>query len=386
LILNRIEFLALRSKLLAVEEITMDNDIYKKLAKHLSALGMGYPEKEELLEILKVNFTALEAEVALAIPSKVIPFEAVRVDEINHRLDLSKEELEKILSNLAQRGLLYSKKLKDGETGYALQQFGYGFPQTFFWKGVDSPNAKKMAELIVKYAGKDQLNEAYGKTSTKALRYVPASLSLDPESHAVFPFEMMDELIQKVTTIALVHCPCRATAELIGKKRCDHPLEACIKYDELAEYVIEKGIGKKITKQEALQIIKKSEEAGLVHLVDNAREGIKHTCNCCGCCCWSVGTIRRKKIPRDVLMATYFLRETDQEKCTGCGLCVDICPVQVVKMEGDFPAVDKEWCIGCGVCAVPCPTSAVKLVRKSDSIPPKDFKELHSQILRERKT
>ena len=364
----------------------MDNDIYKKLAKHLSALGMGYPEKEELLEILKVNFTALEAEVALAIPSKVIPFEPVRVDEINHHLDLSKEELEKILSNLAQRGLLYSKKLKDGETGYALQQFGYGFPQTFFWKGVDTPNAIKMAELIVKYAGKDELNEAYGKTSTKALRYVPASLSLDPESHAVFPFEMMDELIQKVTTIALVHCPCRATAQLIGKKRCDHPLEVCIKYDELAEYVIEKGIGKKITKQEALQIIKKSEEAGLVHLVDNAREGIKHTCNCCGCCCWSVGTIRRKKIPRDVLMATYFLRETDQEKCTGCGLCVDICPVQVIKMEGDFPAVDKEWCIGCGVCAAPCPTSAVKLVRKSDSIPPKDFKELHSQILRERKT
>ncbi len=364
----------------------MDNDIYRKLAKHLSALGMGYPEKEELLEILKENFTPLEAEVALAIPSKVIPFEPVQVDEIGLHLRLSKEELEKILSNLAQRGLLYSKKLKDGETGYALQQFGYGFPQTFFWKGVDTPNAKKMAEMIVKYAGKDELNQAYGETRTKGFRYVPASLSLDPGSHAVFPFEMMEELIQKVATIALVHCPCRTTTQLIGKKRCDHPLEVCIKFDELAEYVIEKGIGKKITKEEALQILKESEKAGLVHLVDNAREGIKHTCNCCGCCCWSVGTIRRKKIPRDVLMATYFLRETDKERCTGCGQCVGICPVQVIKMEGDFPVVDKEWCIGCGVCAIPCPSSAIKLVRKSDAIPPKDFKELHSQILRERKT
>jgi NAD-dependent dihydropyrimidine dehydrogenase PreA subunit len=172
---------------------------------------------------------------------------------------------------------------------------------------------------------------------------------------------------------------------LIGKKRCDHPLENCIKYDELAEYLIEKGIGKEITKKEALEVIRKSEEAGLVHMVDNAREGIKHTCNCCGCCCWSVGTIRRKRIPRDVLMATYFLRETDRERCTGCGECVDICPVQVIKMEGDFPVVDKEWCIGCGVCAVPCPTSAVKLVRRSDAIPPKDFIELHREILRERK-
>jgi len=363
----------------------MGEEIYKRLAKHLSALGMGYPEKEELLEILRENFTPLEAEVALVIPTKVIPFEPTPVSEIEPHLSISREELESILSNLAQRGLLFSKKIKDGNTGYALQQFGYGFPQTFFWRGVNTPIAKKMAELVAKYSGKEQLKEVYGNTKTKAFRYVPASLSLEPEQHAVFPFEMMGEVIKKVKVIALVHCPCRATAHLIGKKRCDHSLENCIKYDELAEYLIEKGIGKEITKQEALEVIRKSEDAGLVHMVDNAREGIKHTCNCCGCCCWSVGTIRRKKIPRDVLMATYFLRETDQEKCTGCGECVEICPVNVIKMEGDFPVIDKEWCIGCGVCAVPCPTGAVKLVRKSDAIPPKDFKELHQEILKERK-
>jgi NAD-dependent dihydropyrimidine dehydrogenase PreA subunit len=342
----------------------MDEEIYKKLAKHLSSLGMGYPEKEELMEILKENFTPLEAEVALAIPTKVIPFDPVSVSEIAPPQNISKKDLESILSNLAQRGLLFSKKMKDGSMGYALQQFGYGFPQTFFWRGVNTPIAKKMAELIAKYSGKEQLKEVYGNTKTKAFRYLPAMVSVEPVQHAVFPFEMMEEVIKKVKVIALVHCPCRATAQLIGKKRCDHPLENCIKYDELAEYLIEKGIGKEITKKEAL---------------------IKHTCNCCGCCCWSVGTIRRKRIPRDVLMATYFLRETDRERCTGCGECVDICPVQVIKMEGDFPVVDKEWCIGCGVCAVPCPTSAVKLVRRSDAIPPKDFIELHREILRERK-
>ena len=368
-----------------VLEETMSEDIYRRLAKHLSSLGMGYPEKEELLEILKENFTPLEAEVALAIPAKVIPLEPVSVARIAPPRDISTEELESILSNLAQRGLLFSKKMKDGSTGYALQQFGYGFPQTFFWRGVDTPNAKKMAELVANYSGKEQLKEAYGSTHTKAFRYVPATPSFEPESHAVFPFEMMERVIEKAKVIALVHCPCRATAHLIGKKRCDHLLENCIKYDELAEYLIEKNIGREITKKEALEVIRKSEEAGLVHLVDNAREGIKHTCNCCGCCCWSVGTIRRKRIPRDVLMATYFLRETDKERCTGCGACVETCPVQVVKMEGDFPVIDEEWCIGCGVCAIPCPASAVKLVRRSDAIPPKDFKELHQEILRQRK-
>jgi Pyruvate/2-oxoacid:ferredoxin oxidoreductase delta subunit len=362
----------------------MSEDVYKKLAKHLSALGMGYPETEELIEILRDNFAPQEAEVALAIPTKVIPFEPATVVEIARHVKLPKKKLESILSNLAHRGLLFSKKMKDGTKGYALQQFGYGFPQTFFWRGVDTPNAKKMAELITKYARTEQLQEVYGDTQTKAFRYIPASPSIEPESHAVFPFEMMEEVIKKARVIALVHCPCRATVHLMGKKRCDHPLENCMKYDELAEYLIEKGIGKEITKEKALDIIKRSEEAGLVHLVDNAREGIKHTCNCCGCCCWSVGTIRRKRIPRDVLMATYFLRETDKERCIGCGQCMEICPVNVIKMEGDFPVVDKEWCIGCGVCAVPCPSSAVKLVRKSDALPPKDFKELHEQILKER--
>lgn len=361
----------------------MIEKVYVKLAKHLSSLGMGYPEKEELLEILKENFTPLEAEVALAIPTKVIPLEPVPVSEIEPQLNIKRGELESILSNLAQRGLLFSRRMEDGETGYALQQFGYGFPQTFFWKGVNTPHAKRMAELIAQYSKRDQLYEAYGKTETKAFRYVPASQAIDPEEHAVFPFEMMKEVIKRVHRIALVHCPCRMTARFLGKG-CNHPIENCMKYDELAEYLIEKEIGREISKNEALDILREAEEAGLVHLVDNAREGIKHTCNCCGCCCWSVGTIRRRKILRDILMATYFLRETDKEKCTGCGKCVEICPVHVIKMEGDFPVVDKEWCIGCGVCAVPCPSGAVRLHRKSDALPPKDFRELHQEILRER--
>jgi hypothetical protein len=102
-------------------EVTMSDDVYRRLAKHLASLGMGYPEKEELLEILRENFTPLEAEVALAIPTKVIPFEPVPADEMEPPESLSREELERILSTLAQRGLLFSKRLKGGRVGYALQ-------------------------------------------------------------------------------------------------------------------------------------------------------------------------------------------------------------------------------------------------------------------------
>lgn len=362
----------------------MSETVYDQLAKHLSALGMGYPPKEELLDILKESFTPREAEVALAIPTHVIPFQLARFSEIAAQLDVPADEVRETLENLAGRGLIFSGRMGDGARGFALQQFGYGFPQTYFWKGAETPFSKRMAELVVRYAKRDQLRVAYGATQTKPLRYVPVSRAFQPEEHAVFPFEMMEELIERVQVIALAHCPCRVSAQLIGKRKCNHELEVCIKYDDLAEYLIERKLGREISKKEAIEVVRRSEEAGLVHLVDNAREGIKHTCNCCGCCCWSVGSIRRRTIPRDVLMATYFLRETDEEKCTGCGSCADICPVGCVTMEGNLPVVDWDWCIGCGVCAVPCPTGAIKLVRRPGVVPPKDFKELHNQILKER--
>ena len=79
----------------------MSDEIYKKLAKHLSSLGMGYPQKEELIEILRENFTPQEAEVALAIPADRIPFEPVSIDEISPHVKVPKKKLKSILSNLA---------------------------------------------------------------------------------------------------------------------------------------------------------------------------------------------------------------------------------------------------------------------------------------------
>ncbi len=360
-------------------------DVFERLAKHLATLGMGYPPKEELLDILKANFLPSEAETALAIPTTRIPLDPVPVSEIAARSGLAVEELSRTLAGLAHRGLLFSKRLPSGEMGYGLHQFGHGFPQTFFWNGAFTPFSEEMARLIVKYSRREQIRQAYGSVPTKPFRYVPAAVSLDPEERAIFPYEMMEELLHHVSRFAVAHCPCRMTADLLKRRQCSHALEVCLKYDELADYLIETGLGREITREEAVAVTRRCAEAGLVHMVDNARERIMHTCNCCGCCCWSVGTIRKRAIPRDTLMATYFLRETVEENCTGCGACVEICPVDAIKMEGDLPAIDHDWCIGCGVCSVPCPSGAVRLARRPGISPPATFKELHEQIIREKK-
>jgi NAD-dependent dihydropyrimidine dehydrogenase PreA subunit len=347
---------------------------------------MGYPPSQDLEEILRANFSPMEAEVALAIPTRVIPLQPTGIDAIVKAVRIPREELEGILEVLSERGLLFSAKTKDGKKGYALQQVGFGFPQAFFWKGENTPHARNMAALVAKYFNRKVNREAYGPAETKPFRYIPVGETIEFDIQAVYPYHMMEHVIRQTRVIAVAHCACRMTAHLRGRG-CEHPTEVCIKFDNLAEYVIERKLATEITKEEALEIIKRSEEAGLVHFVDNAIGDIKHNCNCCGCACWSVGSIKRRKIPRDILMATYFVREMDEEACTGCSTCVEICPVEALTMEGDFPALDEGWCIGCGVCVAKCPEKAALLKLRRDragTMPAPSFKELHERILEEK--
>jgi NAD-dependent dihydropyrimidine dehydrogenase PreA subunit len=164
-------------------------------------------------------------------------------------------------------------------------------------------------------------------------------------------------------------------------------MEGCIKFDELAEYVIEQGMAREVTKAEARELIRKCQEDNLVHFVDNAIGDVKHNCNCCGCCCWSLSKIRKRALPRDSFMATYFMRKTDEDQCTGCGDCLEVCPVDCLEERGDVVVVDEEWCIGCGVCVPNCPSQAVSIELRQDKLdeqPAATWKELHEQVLASR--
>ncbi|MFC2003083.1 hypothetical protein ACFLV4_03970 [Chloroflexota bacterium] len=239
------------------------HDVYEQLALHLSTLSMGLPYREELFEILREHLTPTEAKVLLMLPTKVAPLQPVGVDEIASKVDIPKEKLGEILEGLSERGLLFSGKTKEGEKGYALQQVGFGFPQTFFWKGEDTPHAIHMANLIAKYFNRQVMVEAYGSSETKPSRYIPVGGTIDHAIQAVFPYHTMGRVIEQAKVFAVAHCPCRVTMQLRGKG-CDHPLEVCMKFDDMAEYLIERGLGREITGEEALDVIRKSEEAGLV--------------------------------------------------------------------------------------------------------------------------
>jgi ferredoxin len=359
-------------------------NLYTRLAVHLEHLTMGYPYADELIDLLKEMFNPAEARVALAIPNDLAPLEVVGLETIAARSDLPLPDVAGALESMAARNFLFTAPMPDGSKGYALLQVGYGLPQTFFWAGRQDQTAARMANLVLNYFKVPITQKVYGGVGTKSFKYSPATMNIEIPMQGVMRNEQIGPIVDAAAKSAVAHCPCRMSAKILGRTDCSHSLEVCLKYDEMAEFVIDKGLAREISKDEAHHILAASEKEGLVHMVDNAQGKIKHTCNCCGHYCWNVGIIRRRKIPRDQLMAVYFIRETELEECIGCGACAEICPVEAVKMIDDKPRVDPQWCIGCGVCAVQCPAGVISINRRLENHGPPNFTQLHRQIREEK--
>ena len=49
------------------------------------------------------------------------------------------------------------------------------------------------------------------------------------------------------------------------------------------------------------------------------------------------------------------------ELCTGCGTCVDVCPVEAITIEKEKAVVDADSCVDCGTCVDECPVEAISM-------------------------
>ncbi|WP_028578749.1 nitroreductase family protein [Desulfogranum japonicum] len=71
--------------------------------------------------------------------------------------------------------------------------------------------------------------------------------------------------------------------------------------------------------------------------------------------------------------------QIDQDRCTGCGMCVDDCPYAILQMMNEQPCVDEEkadQCIRCQHCLAICPTGALSVF----GISPDDSIDLHNNL------
>ena len=53
--------------------------------------------------------------------------------------------------------------------------------------------------------------------------------------------------------------------------------------------------------------------------------------------------------------------QVDRDKCTGCELCVNTCPVEAITLKNDKAKVNAEICVDCGQCVEVCPNEAISI-------------------------
>ncbi len=354
------------------------NDIYRRLQEHLDTMPVGYPATESGIEIkiLERLFTPEQAQIALN-----LKFQPEKIKTIYRRIKstgISIEELEQKLDEMYFNGLINRGITNEGGIEvkyYASAPCVVGFYEYQLKKL--TPEFYRDAEQYLR----EFFVHEYNKTGIPQLRVIPIEESVEME-HVIANYDELRTLIEEIgNPIALSECICRKGKDLIGDSCKKTTLrESCFSFRNGAKSLIEKGDAREITKEEALKILDKAQDDGLVLQPGNSLRPLM-LCTCCGCCCGVL--TNQKMIPEPAnFFATNYYAEVDEDLCIGCGTCEERCNMDAVHVENALAIVDKLRCIGCGACVPSCTSEAIKLYRKEDEIiPPKNTLATYMTIM-----
>jgi ferredoxin len=336
------------------------NSVYDDLYNKLSVTPTGVPNRERLLEILKVLFTPEEAGLAL-----ILPFMPTPLSDIADAVDMDSEDTKQTLLHMADKGLVYATE----ENGIPLfMLFGvswtlFKYPVVSKVPGVDH---QRLELLCREFLAEDTLI-GDGTLNTEGRhvpigRILPIQENLSSETE-VLPQDLVYQYIDRAESISVSECACR---KIVGA--CDSPREVCIAFGYQAKYLAERNMARFIDKHEAKTIHKMASDAGLVSVTSNTKDAIGIICHCCSCCCAQLGAATRHG-RYDLVPKGAYVASIDEDDCNGCGSCLGECPMKAIisgDAGGDERArIELEKCIGCGLCVSSCPDDAISLVQRS---------------------
>jgi electron transport complex protein RnfB len=329
------------------------SNVYERLRERLDMFPQGFPKTESgvELEILQHLFTPNEAEIMLHLR----PFPE-KVEDIAERTGKDKTELGKTLYEMSKRGLILRYTSPDNELYYFLIPWVIGI-----WEFQLNNLTQENIELYEKYFEEGMVPAKRDKR-VREFRVIPVEKEIEGDTE-IQPYEMVSQIIESNTRFAVADCICRKEARMLGKG-CDHLLETCISLGASADFYIENGLGREISKEEAKEILLKTEEDGLIHCSTNSAGSKAFICNCCGCCCKYLALVTKYGNPNAIARSNYYA-VIDQETCTNCGACLERCQVNAIRSENDYTIIGKDRCIGCGLCASTCPLGSITMVHKS---------------------
>jgi Pyruvate/2-oxoacid:ferredoxin oxidoreductase delta subunit len=191
---------------------------------------------------------------------------------------------------------------------------------------------------------------------------IPVNLRLEGRTQ-ILDLSEVEAILRSAKTLAIADCDCRRRFH-----KCNAPLDVCIGLDKEAEVMIAKRHVPKASLAQARSALRRSHEAGLVHIAYTHKgEGRPFViCSCCSCCCHSLSALIRFGMPGAVAFSNY-IAVHDPTTCTACGACVKRCQFQARRLVEGRLIYDASKCAGCGLCVTTCPTHSTRLVPRAPS-------------------
>lgn len=298
-----------------------------------------------------------EAKLLLAMPGQPA--------KLSKKLGLPVDTVEEMIHVLFVKGLVFPSSKTDPPTWRMARDFAQFHDGSILWPQAPQAFLDLWQEIM-----ETEWPEIAKKISQlfprPFVRVIPVGVAI-PVSTQVLTNENVREIIEKATTLAVTKCTCRLTAH-----KCDRPLEVCLQVNRAAEYSLTRGTGKEVSKEEALELLRISEEAGLIHVTMNKLQADLFICNCCPCCCLNMPILIKEGLR--VVDPSRFQAVVDQDLCTACGTCLERCYFGALQTNEEKKTfVRGEKCLGCGLCRVVCPVEAISLqaVRPEEFVPEK---------------
>ncbi len=361
-----------------------------QLQQHLDNQAVGFPatRRRHEVRLLKLLFKPGQAKMALNLSFRYDNLTTI-LDRIREAANTSitREELEQFLDQM-ERDRLIMRRMRNNEKQYALVPLVVGLYEfqcdrltTDFIAAMDG------------YTSKLKYGLSFIGTEHSQMRTIPVEQSITPEHHVMSYDDLKSIILNSRGPFVVVPCICKSKYRLLGNPcKVTKRLEVCLAMEDVAQMCIDGGVGRKISKEETLELERQNEEDGLVLQPQNAQEP-QFICACCGDCCGILHTMQDIRRPTDFFQSDFY-STVDPSLCKGCGLCVKRCQVNAVKLvdvPGDtakkIATVNLTRCIGCGLCVVKCAKKAITLRKKDNPLSiPKTEDELFAEIKRKRKS
>jgi ferredoxin len=352
---------------------TDESAIYRSLGKKIDNLTVRTPWNETFHSILKELYTPEEADVTVR-----MPYVLSSLDRIARVSGIEPARLHGILDKLSNKGLvldLYNEN--DGRLYFMPSPLMIGlFEFTMMrWGNID--NKKECAKLFREYFTTFYQANFSHDEQVSIMRVIPVEETIRPSEYIEFmDYEKASSIIESSHKFAIGLCSCRNEKFHNGEKECDAPLDNCSALGIGADYLIRHNLGREVSKSEMLENFTRSKELGLVFCAENTKRNPMVICHCCKCCCNYLAGANKFGFPNSAVTSN-FISVIDEAKCTGCGKCVDVCPVNATslvsandhkKRKKKKANVDVLMCVGCGVCARKCSSDAISMINRGTRV------------------